>query len=114
MLNHACVRASRLLGVSFVACACLFWQCETKAQFGLPSAVEPWLAESGDRYADFNLAQIACYRGSMSACDAIWLSDRVLLDTLLSRYGRTCGGRVDYRAISRAGLACTEAFPGYE
>jgi hypothetical protein len=116
MLNYAYPRISRALGVSLVACACLFWQCEARAQSasGLPGAEEPWLAESGGWAADFNQAQIACYRGSMRACDSIWLSDRVLLDSWLGKYGRTCGGRADLRAIRRASLSCTEAFPGYE
>ena len=48
----------------------------------------------------------------MSACDSIWLDDRVLLDSLLGQYGRTCGGRADRREISLANLTCREAFPG--
>jgi hypothetical protein len=81
---------------------------------GLPDPVEPWLANEGDWAADFNDAQIDCYNGSMSACDSIWTSDRVLMDTFLYEYGRTCGGRVDLRQIVQAGLTCAEAFPGYE
>ena len=50
----------------------------------------------------------------MKACDSIWKSDRVLFDTPLFNYGRTCGGRVDLREIRRADLTCTEAFPGHE
>ena len=72
------------------------------------------LAEPGDWAADFNQALIACYQGSMRACDLIWLNERVLLDSLLGQYGRTCGGRADLRAIRRANLRCTEAFPGQE
>jgi hypothetical protein len=45
--------------------------------------------------ADFNDAQTACYDGSMGACDSIWLSQRVLINTFLHKYGYTCGGRVD-------------------
>ena len=63
---------------------------------------------------NFNRAQIACYEGSMGACDSIWLNDRVLLDSWLHQYGRTCGGRADLRAIRRANLSCTEAFPGHQ
>src|SRR5215472_1930560 len=59
-----------------------------------PRRVSQCLAERGDWAADFNQAQITCFKGSMSACDAIWLSKRVLLDTFLYNYGRTCGGRV--------------------
>lgn len=89
--------------------------CNTRALAeDLPPPSEPWLAEPGDWAADFNEAQLACYNGSMSACDAIWLNNRVLLDSLLGQYGRTCGGRVDLRAIRRADLSCREAFPGHE
>jgi hypothetical protein len=113
MLNPARRRASRMLLGPFVAGVCLFWQCDARAQ-SLPPAEQPWLAEPGDWAADFNQAQIACYQGSMRACDLIWLNQRVLLDSWLGQYGRTCGGRVDLRTIRRANLNCTEAFPGYE
>ena len=39
---------------------------------------------------------------------------RVLFDTWVYEYGRTCGGRVDRRQISRAGLSCAEAFVGHD
>jgi hypothetical protein len=116
MMNHACHRASRMLVVPFVAIVCLFWECDTKAQSAgdLPPAQEPWLAEPSDRYAGYNQAVIACYQGSMRACDLIWLDERVVMDSFLGQYGRSCGGRADLRAIRRANLNCTEAFPGHE
>lgn len=116
MLSPVCRRAPGTLVVPLAAGIYLFLQCETKAQSAddLPPAAEPSLAESGDWAADFNEAQLACYEGSMSACDSIWLSDRVLFDTFLNDYGRTCGGRVDLREIRRANLTCAEAFPGHE
>ena len=80
----------------------------------LPPGEEPMLAEPGDWAADFNEAAVACYEGSMTACDAIWLNERVLMDTLLYGYGRTCGGRADYGAIRRAGASCIDVFPGHE
>src|SRR5262249_18518473 len=52
---------------------------EQSAAPHLPPPSEPMLAERGDWAADFNQAQITCFKGSMSACDAIWLSKRVLL-----------------------------------
>jgi hypothetical protein len=102
--------------VPFVASVSLLWECDTMAQSGgdLPSAAEPWLAEPGDWSADFNEAQIACYQGSMTACDSIWLDERVLMDSFLGQYGRTCGGRVDLREIRRANVTCAEAFPDNE
>ena len=116
MSNHADRRAFRMLMVPFVAGVCLFQDCDAKAQSAgdLPAAEEPWLAEPGDWSAAFNEAQIACYRGSMTACDSIWLNERVLLDSVLGQYGRTCGGRVSLRVIRRENLSCTEAFPGHE
>jgi hypothetical protein len=109
------MKKSRTRWAVAVSLAATFWACGTGAGLAddLPSPEEPWLAAPGNWAADFNQAQIACYQGSMSACDAIWLSKRVLFDTFLNRYGRTCGGRVDYRAISRASLRCVEAFPGH-
>ena len=130
MLSPARSRASRMLVVPFVASVYVFWECDAKAQStddllspeepllaypgDLPTPEEPWLAEPGDRWSEYNDLQIACYQGSMSACDSIWLDERLLLDSLLSKYGRTCGGRADYPEIRRASLFCTEAFPGHE
>jgi len=117
MLIHARRLAFPVLTVPFVAGVCLFGGCATWAQSAgnlPPAAEEPRLAEPGNYYADFNEAQIACYEGSMRACDVIWLSDRILMDSWLGQYGRTCGGRADLRAIRRANLTCAEAFPGNE
>jgi hypothetical protein len=114
MLNHAHRRA---FVAPFVASVCLFGVSDTWAQSVddlPPPSEEPWLAEPGDRWAEYNELQIACYQGSMSACDSIWLDERLLLDSLLSKYGRTCGGRADHREISGLSLLCTEAFPGHE
>jgi hypothetical protein len=116
MSSHVRRRAFRIWAAPFVASACLLWECHANAQSAddLPNAAEPWLAEEGDWAADFNEAQVACYQGSMGACDSIWSSDRVLTDTFLYEYGRTCGGRVDRREIVQAGLSCADAFPGHE
>ena len=116
IFNHARRHASIILAVSVVASVYLFWKCDTRAQSAgnLPTAQEPQLAEPGDWAADFNQLQIACYEGHMGACDSLWKSNRVLTDTFLYDYGRSCGGRVDRRQISRSGLDSTEAFPGHE
>ena len=116
MSSPARRRASRMLVVPFAAGVHLLSGSDARAQSAddLPEAAEPFLAEPGDWSADFNQAQVACYQGSMSACDSIWLDDRVLLDSLLGQYGRTCGGRADHREISLANLTCREAFPGHE
>jgi hypothetical protein len=116
MLNHARRRVFRMVVAPCFAGICLFSEGEARAQSAdeLPNAEEPWLGEPGDRFAEFNEAQIACYQGSMRACDSIWLNEGVLLDSFLGQYGRTCGGRVDIRTIRRANANCTEAFPGHE
>jgi hypothetical protein len=124
MLNHTRRRATRILAVLFAAGVAMLSGSDTWAQPAgdLPSPGEPELAEPGDWAADFNNAQISCYNGSMSACDSIWLSDRVLLDTFLYQYGRSCGGRVDLDELRQAGafriggprMRCTDIFPGHE
>ena len=101
------------LTIALALLALLIGESRTRAQTPLPPAQEPLLSEPGDRYAVYNQAQIACYRGSMKACDSIWMDDRVLMDTFLYNYGRTCGGRVDLRTIRREGVSCVEAFPGH-
>ena len=90
-------------------------QRDTSAQSEgeLPDADEPQLAEEGDWAARYNQAQIECHEGSMNACDSIWMDDRVLMDTFLYNFGRTCGGCIDLRTIRREGLTCAEAFPGH-
>jgi hypothetical protein len=106
--------AAQIVSLSFAILCIMLVGCTVAWADDLPPGEEPWLAEPGDRAADFNEAQIACYMGSMAACDSIWLNNRVLMETLLYKYGRTCGGRVDYRAIRRAGASCIDVFPGYE
>lgn len=94
MLIHARCLAFPVLTVPFVIGVCLFGECATWAQSAgnlPPAAEEPRLAEPGNYYADFNEAQIACYEGSMRACDVIWLSDRILLDSWLGQRRRPRG-----------------------
>jgi len=110
-IRYQVFRVPVVLLISFYPLVCA---SDAIAQSSLPPAVEPWLAEPGDWAADFNAAQVACFQGSMTACDAIWLNDRVLIDSWLGQYGRTCGGRVELRTIRRANVNCVEAFPGNE
>jgi hypothetical protein len=91
----------------------LEWNTNAQSEGELPDAAEPQLAEEDDWTARYNEAQIECHEGSMKACDSIWMDDRVLMDTFLYNYGRTCGGRVDLRTIRREGFSCVEAFPGH-
>jgi hypothetical protein len=105
--------AAQIISLPFAILFIMLAGCNVVWADDLPPGEEPMLAEPDDWAADFNQAQIACYMGSMAACDSIWLNNRVLMETLLYIYGRTCGGRVDYRAIRRAGARCTDVFPGY-
>lgn len=116
------LRAAHILAIPFVAVIATSG-CNTRTfADDLPPPSEPMLAEQGDWAADFNEAQVAYYNGSMSACDSIWLSNRVLSDTFLHNYGRTCGGCVSLDELRRAGafrlqgpsLHCMEIFPGHE
>jgi hypothetical protein len=114
MLNHAHRHASAV--AVLLVSGVLLWQADARGQSAadLPDPAEPWLADPSDRYAGYNEAQIACYQGSMRACDSIWLDERILMDSLLAQYGRTCGGRVNLREIRRANITCSEAFPDHE
>ena len=101
------------LTIALALLALLIGESRTRAQTPLPPAQEPpQLAEPGDRYAVYNQAVIACYRGSMKACDSVGLNERILMDSLLAQYGRTCGGRVNLRAMRRSDHTCSTAFPG--
>jgi len=124
MLNHTRRRVSRILAVPVATVIAMLpgYDVSASPADDLPPPSEPLLAEPDDWAADFNEAQVACYNGSMGACDSIWLSDRVLLDTFLHKYGRSCGGRVDHDTLRRAGafriggprMHCTDIFPGHE
>src|SRR6266704_7115982 len=106
------LRAAHILAIPFAAMVATS-ACNTRAfADDLPPPSEPMLAERGDWAADFNQAQFACFKGSMSTCDAIWLSKRVLLDTFLYNYGRTCGGRVSLNETTqRRSLPLRRAIP---
>jgi hypothetical protein len=70
--------AGLLIPLLLAAFALMFLEYDTRAQStaDLPEPTEPWLAEPGDWAAEFNEAQIACYKGSTAACDSIRFHDR--------------------------------------
>lgn len=74
---------------------------------GLPAPGEPPL---GSGYDD---TVPACYNGSMTACDDLRLDDDILLDSVLGKYGRTCGWRLERLGQSKEG-SCVDIFPGHE
>jgi len=61
---------------------------------------EPPLADSGwtVRYNDL---LIACYQGTMDACDRVASDPGMISDTPIYDYVATCGGRLDRRAARR-------------
>src|SRR5262245_65173385 len=97
------LRAAHILAIPFAAMVAIS-ACNTRAfADDLPSPSEPMLAERGDWAADFNQAQITCFKGSMSACEAIWLSKRGLQDTFIDSDGGTCVAHVSSVELGRAG-----------
>ena len=59
------LRAAHILAIAFTAMVATS-ACNTRAfADDLPPPSQPMLAEQGDWAADFNEAQIACFRGSM-------------------------------------------------
>lgn len=72
----------------------------------LPAPGEPPLG------SDYDDTVLACYNGSMTACDALWLDDNILMDSALGKYGRTCGGRLE--RPSQRQDSCVNTFPGHE
>jgi hypothetical protein len=127
--------APLLIPLVLAAFPLMFLEYDARAQSadGLPAALKPSLASEGSRYAEFNPLQIACYLGSMRACDKLathhHLRSPVVfgrdhqVDTSLRRYGNTCGGRLNLQwrekldtARFRQGvghLFCTDIFPGH-
>ena len=86
--------------------ACFAATIPARADDDLPAPGEPPLG------SDYDEIVLACYNGSMRACDALWLDETILMDSALGKYGRTCGGRLE-RASQRQGSTCAEFF-GHE
>ena len=60
------MKAMRTLGVAMLA---LLFMEEGHAQTALPSPQEPWQPDPNDRYAVYYPLVVACYEGSMKACE---------------------------------------------
>lgn len=73
MLNHTRRPVIRILAVPFAAAVAMLSGYDALASPAddLPPPSEPLLTEPDDWAADFNDAQVACYNGSMGACDSI-------------------------------------------
>jgi hypothetical protein len=61
---------------------------------------EPPLADSGWT-APYNALLIACYRGTMDACDRVASDRGMVFDTPIYNYAATCGGRLDIATARR-------------
>ena len=55
---------------------------------------EPPLANSGWT-APYNELLLACYQGTMDACDRVASDRGMVFDTPIYNYAATCGGRLD-------------------
>ena len=55
---------------------------------------EPPLADSGWT-ARYNELLLACYQGTMDACDRVASDRGMVFDTPIYNYAATCGGRLD-------------------
>ena len=55
---------------------------------------EPPLADSGWT-VPYNELLLACYQGTMAACDRVANDKGMVWDTAISDYASTCGGRLD-------------------
>ena len=55
---------------------------------------EPPIADSGWT-ARYNELLLACYRGTMEACDRVASDRGMVFDTPIYNYAATCGGRLD-------------------
>ena len=60
----------------------------------------PPLADSGWT-VPYNELLIACYQGTMAACDRVASDKGMVWDTAISDYARTCGGRLDKTTARR-------------
>jgi hypothetical protein len=61
---------------------------------------EPPLADSGWT-VPYNDLLIACYRGTMDACDRVASDRGMVFDTPIYNYASTCGGRLDIVTMRR-------------
>ena len=61
---------------------------------------DPPLADSGWT-VPYNELLLACYQGTMSACDRVASDRGMVFDTPIYSYAATCGGRLDIVAARR-------------
>jgi hypothetical protein len=89
------------IGSNFVtpriaATCCLALSCLSGAALAEDEyfPTEPPLADSGWT-APYNELLLACYQGTMDACDRVASDRGMVFDTPIYNYAATCGGRLD-------------------
>ena len=83
--------------MSFLALPCLGGEALAAEEY-FPT--EPPLADSGWT-VPYNDLLIACYRGTMDACDRVASDRGMVFDTPIYNYAATCGGRLDMATARR-------------
>jgi hypothetical protein len=73
---------------------------------------EPPIADSGWT-ARYNDLLLACYQGTMDACDRVASDRGMVFDTPIYNYAATCGGRLDIVTARRVSAQMLEnGIPG--
>ena len=73
---------------------------------------EPPLADTGWTVR-YNELLLACYRGTMDACDRVASDRGMVFDTPIYNYAATCGGRLDIVTARRVSAQMLEnGIPG--
>jgi len=73
---------------------------------------EPPIADSGWTVR-YNQLLLACYQGTMAACDRVSSDQGMVFDTPIYNYAATCGGRLDIVTARRVSAQMVEnGIPG--
>ena len=87
----------RIAAISFFDISCLGGTAFAEDEY-FPT--EPPLADFGWT-APYNGLLLACYQGTMDACDRVASDRGMVFDTPIYNYAATCGGRLDIVSARR-------------
>jgi hypothetical protein len=87
-------------GIATVCCLALSGLSGTSLAEDEYFPTEPPLADSGWT-VPYNELLIACYRGTMDACDRVASDRGMVFNTPIYSYASTCGGRLDLATVRR-------------
>jgi hypothetical protein len=87
-------------GIATVCCLALSGLSGTSLAEDEYFPTEPPLADSGWT-VPYNELLIACYRGTMDACDRVASDRGMVFNTPIYNYASTCGGRLDLATVRR-------------